>query len=54
MVDASLPRAWQPLLMEGDEKGRVVVVYQTGNGGIEVGDVIGGTNGGTYHVITTS
>lgn len=53
-VDASLPRAWMPLAMEWAEKGRVVVVYQDEGGGIKVGDVIGGTKGGSYDVITTS
>jgi hypothetical protein len=40
--------------MEWAEKGRVVVVYQDEGGGIKVGDVIGGTKGGSYDVITTS
>lgn len=52
-VHDNLPRTWQPLMVQGDEKGRAVVIYQTGSGGIEVADVIGGTNGGRYEVITT-
>jgi len=52
-VDSSLPRAWQPLMMEGDEKGRVVVVYQTEGGALKVADVIGGTKGVSYDVVTT-
>ncbi|KAE9366574.1 hypothetical protein N431DRAFT_471620 [Stipitochalara longipes BDJ] len=48
----SMPRAWTPLLMEGGDAGRVVVVYQDSNLAIQIQDVVGGS--GRYQVITSA
>jgi hypothetical protein len=37
-----MPRARFPLLMQGGDEGRVVVVYQDGNLAIRIDDDIGG------------
>lgn len=47
----SMSRAWTPLLMEGKEEGRVVVVYQDNDqGAVRIADVVGGS--GNYEVMS--
>lgn len=48
----TLPRAWTPLAMEGQDQGRVEMVFQDDALGIQVTDIIGGH--GTYQVINTA
>ena len=48
-VVISMPRAWTPLLMQGKDQGRVVVVYQDGGLVIRIADVVG--ENGNYQVI---
>jgi hypothetical protein len=48
----SMPRAWTPLLMEGNDAGRVAIVYQDSELAIQIADVIGGS--GNYQVIDST
>jgi hypothetical protein len=46
-----MPRAWTPLLMEGNDAGRVVIVYQDSELAIQIVHVVGGS--GNYQVINS-
>jgi len=48
----SMPRAWMPLLMEGIDAGRVVIVYQDSELASQIADVVGGS--GNYQVINST
>jgi hypothetical protein len=48
----SMPRAWTPLLMEGNDTGRVVIVYQDSELAIQVADMVGGS--GNYQLINST
>ncbi|KAH8674525.1 hypothetical protein BGZ60DRAFT_526482 [Tricladium varicosporioides] len=52
-VDGSMPRAWFPLLLKGQQGRTVILIYQNGDGrGIKVAIVVGGDGkGGSSDVI---
>lgn len=49
-VAASMPRAWAPLVMGGNDAGRVLLLYQDTELSLQIADVVGGKNR-TYQVI---